>query len=135
MRALALFGLECLPEAQFPPANWRQTQISTGLSGEYLRSRDQYCAATVNARSMCCENSAKFLFKFRPLVANLVPGVSASSQKQNGRCGAAILLSSAPAALFATLVRAVLPYRALPPLTANPPRAAIPVVIIDPRAA
>jgi mevalonate pyrophosphate decarboxylase len=123
--------LECLPEAQFPSANRRQTQISTGLSGEYLKSRDQYGAATVNARSICRENSAKILLKFSPLRCKLGSPDCAASIKSKNRSGTAILLSSAPAALFSALVRAVLAYRALPPLAANPPRAAI----IGPRAA
>jgi hypothetical protein len=97
---------------------------------EYLESRDQYGAATVNARSICGENSAKILFNSWPIGCKLGSdhGGFHKIKRPKRVCN---LHSSAPAALFSALVRAVFAYRALPPLAANPPRAAI----IGPRAA
>ena len=82
---------ECLPEAQFPPINWRQTQVSKGLLTVVVKSRDQYCAGIVNAQSTCRENGANIPFKSGRLVTELIPAPPQLFEKSNSRSGFAMI--------------------------------------------
>jgi len=71
-----------------------------GLLTEFVESRDQYCAGTVNAKSTCCKNGANFLVKSGRFVTELIPAPPQFSAKSKSRSGTAILVSSATAAVF-----------------------------------